>query len=116
MKILCIILYLLFSVGGLVFMKLGSNNINVAINNGTFNFSMGIKAIIGFASYIFSFLIYSFYIIKNFDLSYIFPILTGITQVLIIIFGIILFKEHLNLYGFLGIFMIILGIVFLNIK
>lgn len=116
MRIVCIILYLFFSVGGLVFMKLGSNNINIAIRNGTFNFSMGVKAILGFVSYIFSFLIYSFYIIKNFDLSYIFPILTGITQVLIIIFGVILFKEHISLFGYLGIFMIILGIVFLNIR
>lgn len=116
MKIVCIILYLLFSVGGLILMKLGANNINIAIKNGTFNFSMGINAILGFVSYIFSFLIYSFYIIKNFDLSYIFPILTGITQVLIIIFGILLFKEHISLFGFAGIFLIILGIVFLNIR
>ncbi len=116
MKIVCIILYLLFSVGGLVFMKLGSNNVNIAISNGTFNFSMGIKAMLGFISYIFSFLIYSFYIIKHFDLSYIFPILTGVTQVLIILFGIFLFKEHISLFGYFGILMIILGIVFLNIR
>ena len=116
MKIVCIILYLLFSVGGLVLMKLGSNHISIALRNGTFNFSMGINAILGFISYILSFLIYSFYIIKNFDLSYIFPILTGITQVLIIIFGIVLFKEHISIFGFFGIFMIILGIIFLNIR
>ena len=51
-------------------MKMGSDSINIAINNGIFNFSMGIKAIIGFISYILSFLIYTFYIIRKFDLSF----------------------------------------------
>ena len=67
-KIISIIIYLLLSVGGLVLVKLGSSNINIAIQNGTFNFSMGIKALLGFIAYIGSFIIYTFYIIKNFDL------------------------------------------------
>lgn len=116
MQILSIIIYLIFTVGGLVLVKMGSDSINIAINNGIFNFSMGIKAIIGFISYILSFLIYTFYIIRKFDLSYIYPIIAGITQVLVVIAGVLIFKEHLSIPGIIGIVLIIIGIVCLNIR
>lgn len=116
MKIISIIIYLILSVGGLVLVKSGSNSVNIAIQDGTFNFAMGIKAMIGFIAYIGSFLIYTFYIIKSFDLSYIFPIITGITQLLVIIAGVFIFKEHINIYAIGGITLIIIGIFLLNIK
>ena len=79
MQILIIVLYLILTVGGLVLVKMGSDTINLAIANGVFSFSMGIKAILGFIFYIMSFLLYTFYIIRKFDLSYIYPIIAGIT-------------------------------------
>ena len=115
-KIVSIIIYLILSVGGLVLVKSGSSSVNIAIQNGTFNFGMGIKAMLGFLAYIGSFIIYTFYIIKNFDLSYSFPIITGITQVLVIIAGVVIFKEHINVYSIGGILLIIIGIALLNIK
>lgn len=116
MKIVSIIIYLILSVGGLILVKSGSGNVNIAIQNGTFNFSMGLKALLGMIAYIGSFLIYTFYIIKTFDLSYIFPIITGITQILVILAGIFLFKEQINAYAIGGIVLIIVGVVLLNIK
>lgn len=116
MKIISIIIYLILTVGGLILVKSGANSTNIAIQNGSFNFSMQIKVILGFLAYIGSFIIYTFYIIKKFDLSYIYPIITGITQVLVVIAGILLFKEKLSIYGIAGIILIILGVVFLNIK
>lgn len=116
MKIVSIIIYLILSVGGLVLVKSGSSSVNIAIQDGTFNFAMGLKAMLGFIAYIGSFLIYTFYIIKNFDLSYIFPIITGITQVLVIIAGVVIFKEHINAYAIGGISLIIIGIALLNVK
>ena len=116
MKIISIILYLILTVGGLIGIKAGSESTAIAIQNGTFNFAMSIKAILGFLAYIGSFLIYSFYIIKKFDLSYIYPIITGITQVLVVVLGIVLFKEKISNFGIAGIVLIILGIIFLNLK
>lgn len=116
MKIISIIVYLILTVGGLVLVKSGSESTSIAIQNGTFNFAMQLKVMLGFLAYIGSFLIYSFYIIKKFDLSYIYPIITGITQVLVVVFGILLFKEKISNFGIAGIILIILGIVFLNIK
>lgn len=116
MQIISIIVYLILTVGGLLLVKMGSDSINLAITNGVFNFSMGIKAIIGFLCYIASFLIYTFYIIRKFDLSYIFPIITGITQVLVILAGVFILKEHISLQAIIGIVLIIVGIICLNIK
>lgn len=116
MQIISIILYLILTVGGLILIKMGSNSINLAVINGTFSFSMGLKAIIGFLCYIASFLIYTFYIIRKFDLSYIFPIITGITQVLVILAGIFILKEQISIPAIIGIILIIIGIFCLNIK
>lgn len=116
MKMISIIIYLILSVGGLVLVKSGSSNVIIAIQEETFNFSMGLKAMLGFIAYIGSFLIYTFYIIKNFDLSFIFPIVTGITQVLVILAGVFIFKEHINAYAIGGIVLIIVGIILLNVK
>ena len=116
MKIISIIIYLMCSVGGLVLLKSEANSVNIVLQNGLFSLSMGLKSILGFILYIASFLIYTFYIIKQFDLSYIFPIITGITQVLVILAGVFLFKESINTYAIVGIFLIIAGITLLNIK
>lgn len=116
MKIVSIIIYLICSVGGLILVKSEANATTLAMQNGVFNVSMGIKAIIGFILYIGSFLIYTFYIIKQFDLSYIFPIITGITQILVILASVFILKESINIYGIIGIFTIIVGITLLNIK
>ena len=77
---------------------------------------MGIKAIIGFICYIASFLIYTFYIVRKFDLSYIYPIITGITQVLVILASVFILKEHISIPAIIGIVLIIIGIFCLNIK
>lgn len=116
MKIISIIIYLVLTVGGLILIKSGANTTSMAIQNGTFNFSMQLKVILGFLAYMGSFLIYTFYIIRKFDLSYIYPIITGITQVLVVIGGILLFKEKINIFGICGIISIIIGVVLLNIK
>ena len=116
MKIISIIIYLICSVGGLILLKTEANGTGISMQSGIFNFTMGLKAMLGFILYIVSFLVYTFYIIKQFDLSYIFPIITGITQVLVILAGVFLFKETMNIYAIVGIFLIIAGITLMNIK
>ena len=115
-QVISIIIYLILTVGGLILVKLGSDTINLSIVNGTFNFAMGIKAIVGFLCYIASFIIYTFYIIRKFDLSYIYPIITGITQVLVILASVFILKEHISIPAIIGIVLIIIGIFCLNIK
>lgn len=54
---------------------------------------------LGLLFYIGSFLIFTFVIVKKFDLTYIMPIVTGIAQVLTILAGLIVFKEHIGTFG-----------------
>ena len=62
MKIISIIIYLILTVGGLILVKSGAESTSMAIQNGTFNFSMQLKVMLGFLAYVGSFLIYTFYI------------------------------------------------------
>lgn len=116
MEILIIGIYLMLSSGGLVLIKLGADTVNLGISKGVFNCSISLISILGLICYIGSFLIFTFVLVKKFDLTYIMPIVTGISQILVIIAGLLVFKEHITKYGIIGIVLVILGIIMLNIK
>lgn len=116
MKILIIAIYLLLSVGGLVLIKLGANTVSIGVNQGIFNCSISWISILGLICYIGSFLIFTFVLVKKFDLIYIMPIITGISQIFVVLAGIFIFKEHISRYGIIGIIAIIAGIILMNIK
>ena len=109
-------IYIFFTVGGLILLKLGSDTMNITIKNGNFGISMTYISILGFIAYIISFLLYTFFIIKKYNLSYIYPILTGLTQILVVLAGVFIFKEHINILGTIGIVLIVVGLILLNIK
>jgi len=116
MKLLITAIYLLLSSGGLVLIKLGADSMSIAINKGAFNLSMGWASILGMLCYIGSFLLFSFVLVKKYDLTYLMPVITAISQVLVILAGLTIFKEHVSTFGIIGIFLVIAGIVMLNIK
>lgn len=116
MGVLIIVIYLLLSTGGLVLIKSGANSVELGIKQGIFNCSISLISIVGLICYIGSFLIFTFVIVKKFDLTYIMPILTGISQVIVILAGLFVFKEHIGNFGIVGIIFVILGVIMLNIK
>ena len=97
-KTIFVISYLILTVLGLVLMKIG-----------------GLISLLGFISYILSFLLFTNLIVK-FDLSYIMPISSGITQVLTLLSGYLLFKEKITINGIIGVSLVIIGIIVINIK
>lgn len=99
MQILIIIIYLLLSSGGLVLIKTGADSVNLGIKQGIFNLQISLISILGLICYIGSFLIFTFIIVKKFDLIYIMPIITGISQALVIIAGVFIFKEQIGGFG-----------------
>lgn len=115
MQIILIAIYLLLSVGGLVLVKLGGNSGTIAFANSTLNFNISLISLLGLCCYVISFLMFT-KIITMYDLSYIFPICTGIAQILSLVAAYFIFKEQISIYGFIGIVSVILGIVLLNIK
>lgn len=115
MQYLLVCVYLLFTTSGLVFMKLGNNAGTLGMSNGNISFSMNIISMIGFVLYIVSFLLFT-KIITTYDLSFILPIITGIVQILSLLAAIFIFKEQVTVQGFIGIALVITGIIIMNLK
>lgn len=113
MKILLTIIYLIFTTGGIIFMKSGGNSISLKIGSSV-DFKIGIITLIGFVLYIFSFILWQ-KLLTTFDLSYIVPITAGIMQVLILIIGHYIFREVVNIRGIFGTIFIIIGIILITI-
>ena len=116
MEVLIIAIYLLLSTGGLILIKLGADTVSLGMQQGIFNCSISWTSILGLICYIGSFLIFTFVLVKRFDLTYIMPIVTGISQAIVILAGLFVFKEHISNYGIIGIVLVILGITLMNIK
>lgn len=115
MKLILVVVYLVLTVCGLVFMKLGGNPGTFTMQEGTISFGINWISAIGFICYIGSFLLFT-RIVAKFDLSYIMPLTTGIVQVLTLVASKIIFKENLSTQGIIGASIIILGILIMNIK
>lgn len=116
MEVMIVIIYLLLSTGGLIAIKYGADSVVFKVNQGMVNFSINFISLIGLILYISSFLIFTFVIVKKYNLTYIMPILTGASQILILISGFLVFKEKVSNFGILGIALVLVGIVLLNLK
>ncbi len=114
-KYLLVLLFLVLTLSGLILMKLGGNAGTMSIESGNLSFSFNIVSLVGLICYILSFLVYTSIIVK-FDLSYISPVTSGITQLGSLIAGIILFNENISIKSIIGIGLIIIGIIIMNIK
>ena len=113
MQYLLIGIYLILTVAGLVFMKLGGNPGTLAVKDGTITLGMSIVSGIGFLCYLCSFLLFTRVVIM-FDLSYIYPITTGIVQILTLVASATVFKENISVQSIIGASVIILGIIIMN--
>lgn len=115
MKMLIIPVYLILTVAGLILMKLGGNPGTIALKSGTMEMSMSMISGIGFICYIGSFLLFTRMVVM-FDLSYIFPLCTGIVQIVTLIASVVIFKEKLSIESIVGASLIIIGIILMNWK
>lgn len=109
------ILYIFFTMSGLILMKLGGGQLNLGVKDGRFEFAIGFKLFIAFIMYAISFIIWSNIIAKS-DLTYIVPLSSAITNILSVIVGIFLFKESLSMMQIVGIVVATVGIVMMNFK
>lgn len=115
MQYVLIVVYLILTVSGLVFMKLGGNPGTLALKDGTITLGMSVISGIGFICYLCSFLLFT-RIVVMFDLSYIFPIVTGIVQILTLVASAVVFKENMSMQSVIGAIIIIVGIIIMNFK
>lgn len=113
-----ILLYLLLSTTGLLLIKIGFNQFNFEASHFE-EYRRFIKYayhhpefIFGFFLYIFSFLSWLILLSKK-QLTYIFPIVTGLGYASIIITSLLFLREEIELFKIIGIVLIGIGILFI---
>ncbi len=115
MKYLMVIIYLIFTVAGLILYKKGTNeDFLINMSNNVLNIKLSLMSIIGLFCYLCSFCIYML-ILPKFDLTYIMPIVSAISSVSIYLLSIFILKETVTLYGIIGTIIVLVGIFIINI-
>ena len=115
MKILFVMIYLILTTLGVIFMKLGGNTGEISLQEGEILFAINWISAMGFVCYLCSFLMFT-KIVTMFKLSYIFPICTGIVQILTLIASGLIFNEIINAQAIIGVAFIIVGVIVMNMK
>jgi small multidrug resistance pump len=104
------------SSAGLVLLKLGGENgAPISIVNGKAEFNLGFYAISGIFLYAVSFIIYTYLVSKN-DLGYIIPVSTALVYIFIFAASYFIFKEAITAMKVVGIFLILGGVILLNLS
>jgi len=112
---LILIIYGLMSAGGLVLLKLGSaNGAPFEFINGKLHLNLTAAVIAGVLMYGLSFILYTYLVSKN-DLAYIVPVSTAIVYVGIFFASFFIFKEAFTAVKIVGIFLILGGVILLNL-
>lgn len=101
------IAYMFLSLAGLTFIKMGGQSPVLGFH--VWHFVISIKTFIGIFFYGLSFLLYTF-VISKMQLSIIIPLLTAINCIAIVIIGITIFKEVINLGQIIGISFVLIGV------
>ena len=116
MQKILMMVYVLFSVSGVVCFKLGSSiTLAVELTNTFFSIKISWLSVAGLALYVISFLIYMVLVSKN-DLSYLVPVMTGAVYLMTLLSSVVIFKENLQFLHVVGSALILIGLVLMNCK
>lgn len=107
-KWLLLIIYVLTSAFGMVFMKKGGADTGLSMGNGKIQIQASWMILCGIAFYLFSFILWMF-ILQLFNLTYISPVAYGMTYVFIIVFSHMFLREGIQKEQLIGVFFIIAG-------
>ncbi|NLJ59112.1 MAG: hypothetical protein GX339_09745 [Tissierellia bacterium] len=109
------IVYIFFTVLGLLMMKLSGQPMKLEFNEGSIFFNISAKMILALLFYLISFILWTGIVVKN-DLSFVVPFSSAIVNLLSVILGVVVFREYLNSYKIIGIAMTIIGLVLMNYR
>ena len=115
MVYLLLAIYLLCTVGGLTLLKIGGGGNDIVISNSIVNLKISITTLLGLLLYIISFALWTV-LIQRFNLSYIFPIATGLAYLLVIASSLLVLKEVISPFQWSGLVFILIGVILMNIK
>ena len=110
-----IIIYIISTIFGLILMKMGGKSLTFTLNNTSLNFSIEITSLLGLIFYLVSFLLWMIILSKSeIKLSVLFPVVTAVIQIIVIISGVLIFKEKINMFQIFGIILTITGIMLIT--
>lgn len=111
---IAVIFYLACSISGLLLMKQGLNNTSAHVVREspflTIGSQLDLRAVIGIFLYALSFLTW-LYLLKRFNLSYIFPIITGLSYLGVLAVSYFLLAERFNTPKLVGAVLILIGVI-----
>ena len=111
-----IFIYVLFSVSGLLFLKIGTTKaFDLSFSNGNFKFTINYILIIGTVLYLMAF-ITSLIAMKTIDLSIFYPISAGLGYVLVCLLSYLVLKEAITKQQLIGMLFILIGVILMNLK
>lgn len=109
-------LFVLLTSSALIVLKLGMNaGAPVEFADGRAHFNITQYTVLGVLLYGCSFLVYM-YLLSKYDLGYIIPLTTALVYVIIFTASFIIFKEVFTALKIIGISLIVIGLIFLNLK
>ena len=109
MKWLLTAIYFFFKTSGIFLMKAGGDSLHLSFLRGI-EIKMNYITLLGYICYVVSFVLWQ-KLLATYDLSYIVPITTGISQIIILFIGLVGFGEQIKLSGLIGIFCVIGGVM-----
>jgi drug/metabolite transporter (DMT)-like permease len=105
------VIYVIFSVSGLILFKLGANSSQIGIiAKGILNLQISFTSLIGICCYLGSFIIYLLLISRN-TITFFIPVITGIVYILILTASVLILKEKITLISLAGSLLILIGVV-----
>ena len=107
------LVYVLLSSSGIILFKLGSAELSIKMVSNQLNMNFPMMSVLGLMCYLISFILWMIIISKS-DVSYIVPLGLGLTNVLILVGSMVVLKESINVYGIIGIVMILGGTLLIN--
>lgn len=113
--VILIIFYLAFSTFGLALIRLGASSTNVTLSSHILNLSVNLYTLGGLFLYVCSFVTWVT-LLQRFKLSYIMPVVTGISYICVLLAGFFILHESINKFQMIGAAVILIGVVLMNIK
>lgn len=110
---LLFLVYVILSSSGIILFKLGSAELSIKMVSNQLNMNFPMMSILGLMCYLISFILWMIIISKS-DVSFIVPLGLGLTNVLILVGSMVVLKEEINLYGIIGIVLILGGTILIN--
>ncbi|MDD2414700.1 MAG: hypothetical protein PHI94_05960 [Eubacteriaceae bacterium] len=113
--VFAVIIYLFCTVGGLTLVKVGADANKFLASGSFFNLQLSYTTVLGLVLYIVSFVMW-IVIVQRFNLSFIQPLTTGLSYILIIAASVFILKENITPFQWAGLGFILVGVVLMNIK